>query len=59
MDEIVEKARAAIGRVEALGDAAAVLFTEFTPERILAAAEEAQARVDAAERPLPLAGLLV
>ena len=59
MGEIVEKARAAIGRVEALGDAADVLFTEFTPERILAAAEEAQARVETAARPLPLAGLLV
>lgn len=59
MGEIVEKARAAIGRVEALGDAASALFTEFSPARILQAAAEAEARVAAADRPLPLAGLLV
>jgi aspartyl-tRNA(Asn)/glutamyl-tRNA(Gln) amidotransferase subunit A len=59
MGEIVEKARAAIGRVEALGEGATSLFTEFTPARILAAAAEAEALVAAAGRPLPLAGALV
>lgn len=59
MGEIVEKARAAIGRVEALGDAASAIFTEFSPGRILQAAAEAEALVAAADRPLPLAGMLV
>ena len=59
MGNIVEKAQAAINRVDALGDAAATLFTEFDPARILALASEAEARVASSDTPLPLAGLLV
>jgi len=59
MGEIVEKAKSAIARVEALGEGAGQLFTEFSAPRILSAALEAEARVAAAPEPLPLAGLLV
>jgi aspartyl-tRNA(Asn)/glutamyl-tRNA(Gln) amidotransferase subunit A len=59
MGDVVEKARAAIDRVACLGDAANQLFVSFSPQRVLADAEAAEARIAAARRPLPLAGLLV
>ncbi|WP_425089648.1 amidase family protein [Stappia sp.] len=59
MGEIVKTAEAAIARVEAMGEAAGKLFTQFDPERIRKDASAAEARVAAADRPLPLAGLLV
>ncbi|MCA1298120.1 amidase family protein [Stappia indica] len=59
MSACVDKARAAIARVEALGEAAGRLFTEFDPQRILADAAEADARIAASATALPLAGLLV
>jgi aspartyl-tRNA(Asn)/glutamyl-tRNA(Gln) amidotransferase subunit A len=59
MGEILNKAEAAIARVEAMGDAAGKLFTQFDPDRIRAEARAAEARIAAADRPLPLAGLLV
>ncbi|SDU33358.1 amidase family protein [Stappia sp. ES.058] len=59
MGETVKKAEAAIARVEAMGEAAGKLFTQFDPERIRKDAEVAEARIAAADRPLPLSGLLV
>ncbi|MAA98237.1 MAG: glutamyl-tRNA amidotransferase [Stappia sp.] len=59
MGSVVERAKAAIARVEALGEGARSLFVSFSPERILAEASEAEARIEAADRPLPLAGMLV
>ncbi len=59
MGDIVDKAHAAIGRVEALGELARSIFTRFDPERILANAREAESLVEHAEAPLPLAGKLV
>ncbi len=59
MGQVVEKARAAIAKVEALGDKARRIFTEFTPDRIVAAAEEAERLIAACAQPLPLAGMLV
>ncbi|MDP2697354.1 amidase [Thalassospira sp.] len=59
MGWIVDKARAAITRVDQLGERAQTLFTEFDPERILADAGRAEQRVATSDRPLPLAGMLV
>lgn len=59
MGRIVEKARDAISRVEALGGRAAGIFTEFDPQRILADAGRAEALVARSEGTLPLAGALV
>lgn len=59
MGKLVAKAEAAIARVEALADRAAAIFVEFTPARILADAARAETLAAAADRPLPLAGLLV
>jgi aspartyl-tRNA(Asn)/glutamyl-tRNA(Gln) amidotransferase subunit A len=59
MGETVKKAEAAIARVEAMGEAAGKLFTQFDPERIRKDADAAEARIAAADRPLPLSGLLV
>lgn len=59
MGEIVEKARAAIARVEALGERAGPIFTRFDAARIVADAERAEALVAGSSAPLPLAGKLV
>jgi aspartyl-tRNA(Asn)/glutamyl-tRNA(Gln) amidotransferase subunit A len=59
MGRIVERASAAIANVEALGDKKGRIFTEFDPERILAAAREAEQLAEASNTPLALAGLLV
>lgn len=59
MGAIVDSARSAIAKVDKLGDKAGKIFTEFDPSRILALAREAEARVAASPRPLPLAGLLI
>ncbi len=59
MGEIVEKAKAAIGEVENLGEMAGRIFTRFDPAAILRDAERAQALVEASPEPLPLAGKLV
>ena len=58
MGRIADRASAAIAKVEALGDMKGRIFTEFDPERILAAAREAE-ELTAANADLPLAGLLV
>ncbi|MEQ9348324.1 MAG: amidase family protein [Thalassospira sp.] len=58
MGAIIDKAQAAIDKVNDLGDLKAKIFTEFNPERILTAAGKAEERV-AAHPELPLAGMLV
>ncbi|WP_417829622.1 amidase [Thalassospira sp.] len=58
MGAMIEKAKAAIDKVNELGDLKDKIFTEFDPVRILKAAEDAQARC-AANPDLPLAGMLV
>ena len=59
MGRIVEKASAAIAKVEALGDSKNRIFTEFSPDRILAGARAAEQLAETSAAPLPLAGLLV
>jgi aspartyl-tRNA(Asn)/glutamyl-tRNA(Gln) amidotransferase subunit A len=59
MGSIVEKARLGIAKVEALGERARGIFTEFDPARIIASAEDAERLCSAAIAPLPLGGLLV
>ncbi|WP_430474310.1 amidase [Thalassospira lucentensis] len=58
MGAMIDKAQAAIDKVNDLGDLKDKIFTEFNPERILNAA--GQAEEHAASHPdLPLAGMLV
>lgn len=59
MGEIVEKARGAIGRVEALGERARGIFTQFDAERILADAGRVESLIAGSSASLPLAGKLV
>ncbi len=59
MGRTLDKARAAIAKVDALGDEAGRIFTRLDRDRILAEAEEADARASASPEPLPLAGMLV
>ncbi len=58
MGALIDKAQAAIDKVNDLGDLKDKIFTEFNPERILNAAGQAEERV-AAHPELPLAGMLV
>ena len=58
MGAIIDKAKAAIDRVNALGDLKGKIFTEFDEDRILRAAKTAEDLV-AANPDLPLAGKLV
>lgn len=59
MGAIIEKAQAAIDKVDQLGDLAGKIFTDFDRERILRDAAHAETLVANAPTPLPLAGLLV
>ncbi|MDG4717790.1 MULTISPECIES: amidase family protein [Thalassospira] len=58
MGAMIDKAQAAIDKVNELGDLKGKIFTEFDPERILAAAEKAE-ELATANPDLPLAGMLV
>jgi aspartyl-tRNA(Asn)/glutamyl-tRNA(Gln) amidotransferase subunit A len=58
MGAMIDKAQAAIDKVNELGDLKGKIFTEFDPERILAAAAKAE-ELAAADPGLPLAGMLV
>ncbi|MEQ8391467.1 MAG: amidase family protein [Thalassospira sp.] len=58
MGALIDKAQAAIDKVNDLGDLKDKIFTEFDPERILNAAGQAEERV-AAHPEQPLAGMLV
>lgn len=58
MGALIDKAKAAIDKVNDLGNLKDKIFTEFNPERILTAAGQAEERV-AADPELPLAGMLV
>lgn len=58
MGAIIDRAKAAIDRVNALGDLKGKIFTEFDEDRILRAAKTAEDLV-AANPDLPLAGKLV
>ncbi len=59
MGAIIDKAKAAIDRVDQLGDLAARIFTEFDRDRILRDAAAAEERVAQSATDLPLAGMLV
>ncbi|MBX2830308.1 MAG: glutamyl-tRNA amidotransferase [Rhodospirillales bacterium] len=58
MGAMIDKAQAAIDKVNELGDLKDKIFTEFNPERILNSAKQAEERV-ASHPKLPLAGMLV
>jgi len=58
MGAMIDKAQAAIDKVNELGDLKGQIFTEFDPDRILAAAAKAE-ELSAANPGLPLAGMLV
>lgn len=58
MGAMIDKAQAAIDKVNDLGDLKGKIFTEFDPQRILAAAATAE-ELSAANPNLPLAGMLV
>lgn len=58
MGAMIDKAQAAIDKVNELGDLKGKIFTEFDPDRILAAAAKAE-EMAAANPDLPLAGMLV
>jgi len=58
MGAMIDKAQAAIDKVNELGDLKGKIFTEFAPDRILAAAAKAE-EMAAANPDLPLAGMLV
>ena len=57
MGVMIDKAKAAIEKVNELGDLKGQIFTEFDPDRILAAAGAAEQL--AANNPGPLAGMLI
>ncbi len=59
MIDIVQKAKASIEKVQALGDKSAAIFTEFDAERILSEANRLQERGRNGGGDMPLFGLLV